>query len=360
MNIRKYLDDLEARIDDSVESELARQWLAFSDCQWKESFFAPARTPIPARVDWPRVFINDALDNIDLMVYSQLRMCSEMLADGTGELLCVRSNFGTGIIPTMFGAELFVMPYDHDILPGTRPFAEGRDDMIAILDKGEMDFSRGLAGKVFAVAERFQGLFRDYPLIARHVHIYNPDLQGPLSLCEAMWGSDVYLEFFDDPDLVESALDFICDVYIEFTRRWKKLCPDFDGGHAVEWGMLHRGGTIIRNDSATNVSGDLYEEYVKPRDQRIIDAFGGGVHFCGKGDHYVEHLADIRGLGVINMSQPEYNNMETIYQNTVDKGILIIGLQSNEVRRAVEAGRDLRGRVSSGASMAAWVKKEDR
>ena len=360
MNIRKYLDDLETRIDSAAESELEKQWIAFSDRRWPEPFFAPARAPVPPGVEWPRVFINDALEDADLMVYSQVRMCSDMLADGTGELLCVRGNFGTGIIPTMFGAELFIMPYAHDILPGTRPLAGGRDAIAAILDKREMDFGRGLAGRVFAVAERFKELFRDYPKIARHVNIYNPDLQGPLSLCEAMWGSDVYLEFYDDPELVEAALDFLCDVYIGFTRRWKALCPDFDADHAVEWGMLHRGGTIIRNDSATNVSGDLYAEYVMPRDQRIIDAFGGGVHFCGKGDHYVRHLADIKGLSVINMSQPECNDMETIYRNTVDRDILIIGLRSGEVRRATAAGRDLRGRVSSGASMAAWVEKKNR
>ena len=108
-----------------------------------------------------------------------------------------------------------------------------------------------------------------------------------------------------------------------------------------------------------NISGDMYEEYVMPRDERILSRLGGGVHFCGKGDHYVGHLADIRGLSCINLSEPARNDMETVYRHTVDRDILIFGLLRSEVERALAAGRDLRGRVSSGASAAAWLGKRD-
>lgn len=360
MNLQPFLDDLESRIDPAEEEALEQAWISFCDLRWDKPFFAPSRRPRPAGIEWPRAFINDAIDDPELMVYSQLRMCSDMLADGTGELLCVRSNFGTGIIPSMFGAEIFIMPYEHDILPGTRPLPRGRDDVADIVAKGEMDFTRGLAGKAFEVAERYGEITAKHPNIRRFVNYYNPDLQGPLSLCEAMWGSELYLDFYDDEETVAAALDFLTETYIAFTKRWKAMRPDFDDGHAVEWGMLHRGGTIVRNDAAMNISGDLYAELVMPRDQRILSEFGGGVHFCGRGEHYIHHLAGLENLSVINMSQPECNDMETIYQNTVDKDIIIIGLRSDEVRRAVESGRDLRGRVHSGASMAAWLDKEDR
>lgn len=360
MNLQPYLDDLESRISPTDEEALERQWLSFSDLEWNGPFFAPARPARPAGREWPKVVVNDAIDDLDQMVYSQLRMCSDMLADGTGELLCVRANYGTGIIPSMFGAEVFIMPREHDILPGTRPLPDGKTGIRAILEKRETNFSAGLAGRVFALAERYGELTRDYPNISRFVNVYDPDLQGPLALCEAMWGSELYMDLYDDEETVTAALDFLTDTYIAFTKKWKAVRPDFDGGHAVEWGMLHRGGTIIRNDAAMNISGDMYEEFIMPRDQRILDEFGGGVHFCGRGDHYIHHLAGLNSLSVINLSQPECNDMEVIYQNTVDRDIIIIGLRSDEVKRAVECGRDLRGRVNSGASMAAWVEKEKR
>lgn len=355
-NLTPYLEDLERRIDPQQELELERQWLEFADGKCTQNFFCPHRTPSESTIEWPRVMVNDGLENHDLMILQQLRMCSESLSNGTGELLCLRSNYGTGIIPTMFGAEIFYMPYETDTLPGTRPFANGKDDLIRIMDADKRDYRLGWAGHTFAMAQRYQELTRQYPNISRFVHYYNPDLQGPLSLVEATWGSSLYVDLYDDEETIERALDFFTDVYIEFTRKWKAQCPDFDNEHAVEWAMLHRGGTIIRNDAAMNISGDMYEEFVCPRDQRIIDTFGGVIHFCGRGHHYIEKVSQIRNLSGINMSQPDWNDMEIIYRNTVDKGLAIIGMPEYEVQRATAAGRPLRGLVHCGASLAAWDK----
>jgi hypothetical protein len=107
-----------------------------------------------------------------------------------------------------------------------------------------------------------------------------------------------------------------------------------------------------------NISGELYQEFVQPRDEKIIKHFGGGIHFCGRGDHYVEHLAAIEGLSSINISQPDWNDMEKIYKATIDQDILIFGLPKEEVDRAVKLNRPLRGRVHAGASLAAWQEAE--
>jgi hypothetical protein len=223
-----------------------------------------------------------------------------------------------------------------------------------------MDFSKNLAGRVFDFAERWREVSSPYEKIKNHVFVYNPDLQGPLPLVELLWGSDVYVDLFDEPETVNAAIGFFTDVIISFLKKFHALCPPYDAEHTVEWGLLHRGGIIIRDDAVMNISGDMYQEFVMPADQKIIGVFGGGIHFCGRGDHYIGHVSAIRGLSTFNMSQPECNNMETIYQNTIDKGIVIIGLPGAEVKRAVESGRNLRGRVHCGASLAAWVSPERR
>ena len=61
-------------------------------------------------------------------------------------------------------------------------------------------------------------------------------------------------------------------------------------------------------------------------------------------------MSEMEGLYAINMSQPEYNDVETIYANTMDKGIKIIGLDRAAAEETVARGRDLHGRVH--ASMA--------
>ncbi|MBS3970548.1 MAG: hypothetical protein KGZ94_10610, partial [Clostridia bacterium] len=95
--------------------------------------------------------------------------------------------------------------------------------------------------------------------------------------------------------------------------------------------------------------------FIRPYDQKILDEFDGGViHFCGRGDHYIHLLHQMRGVHAINMSQPECNNMDIIYQNTIDKGIMIIGLKHDEVERALSMNVDFKGRVHVGSSIAAW------
>ncbi|MCF0237321.1 MAG: hypothetical protein HUK24_01875, partial [Sphaerochaetaceae bacterium] len=218
------------------------------------------------------------------------------------------------------------------------------------------DYSNALAGKVFQTAEEYLKITKNYPKVSKYIHYYNPDLQGPLPLCEALWGYELYLDLYDEIELVEDALDYFTDLYIDFTKKWHSLCPPIDAEHSIEWGCLHKGHTIIRNDAAMNISGDMYCNLVKPRDEKIIKVLGGGIHFCGKGDHYIKHVGDIEGLSCVNMSQPELNNMDTIYANTIDKDIIIFAMLTTEVDRAVSAGIDLKGRVSAGASTAAWIK----
>ena len=85
---------------------------------------------------------------------------------------------------------------------------------------------------------------------------------------------------------------------------------------------------------------------LKGYDQRLLDEFcGGAVHFCGKGDHYIASLSDMPGVYAVQLSQPEYNDMEAVYANTVDKGIALIGLPRAAAEAALARGRPLHGRV---------------
>lgn len=357
MNLQPFLEDLEARINPEQEEALEKQWIAFADGKCSASFFSPERPVSQPAVDYPMMYVNDAFTNEEWMVYQQLRLVSEELSSGKGNLLCVRPNYGTGIIPSIYGAEMFYLDTKLDTLACTRPLADGQEGVRRILGERKTDFSVGLAAKVFRFAQIYQEAVQHYPKLQRYVHVYNPDLQGPFPLADALWGGDIYIDLYEEEDLVHEMLGYMTDVYLAFLDRWQALYSTFDSDHSVEWGLLHRGKTIIRNDAVMNISGDMYEEFVKPYDQRILDTLGGGVHFCGRGDHYINAVCSMRRLGCINLSQPELNNMETIYTASIDQGVPIIGLPEAEVARAMAAGRPLRGLVHSGASLAVWESK---
>ena len=336
------LDDLAARIDDDQEQANLRAWLAFLDDRCADDVFQPPRrTPAAARVTWPDIRINTAYADLDAMVLSQLADCSALLADGGGRRLAVRCNYGTGIMPSLFGCDMFLMPPETRTLPTALPLAS-KHNVAALLDAGLPDIHTGLGRKVFAAAERFLETFAARPKLARNVALYHPDTQGPIDIAEVVWGSDIFYAFYDDTRLLRDLLDLITETYIRFLRAWYDLVGQPDDC-ATHWGLMHKGTIMIRNDSLMNLSPQAYVEFVRPLDQRLFDEFGGGaVHFCGRGDHYIDAMSRMTGLTAINMSQPECNDMETIFRNTVDKGIKLIGLPSSALQALT---RPLRGQA---------------
>ena len=318
------LEDLERRLDPEVEEDLEGQWREFLFNRAKDEIFVPSRirnTPagVPLRVN----NINDDIADLSSMLHSQLSGASSALARG-GDNVNIRANYGTGILSSVFGAELFIMPYKNNTLPTTRVVG-GIDKIRSIVEAGIPSLTNGLGQRVFDFGELCLDVFRKYPKVSRYLEVYHPDLQGPLDICELMWGTDMFYAMYDEPELVHSFLSLITDTYVAFMEKWQKMYPprlDFN----THWGNLrHRGSILIRNDSAMNLSPELYEEFSVPYDSRLLERFGGGgVHFCGRGDHYIELLAKIPKMYAVQMSQPQYNDMEKIYKHTVDKGIKLL------------------------------------
>jgi hypothetical protein len=339
------LADLQARIDEKQEQENLAAWQNFLDNRCTEPlFFPPKRTPAPPRMQWPAININDALDDFELMILRELAAMSALLASGGGLRLHVRCNYGTGILPSLFGCPLFVMPRETDTLPAVHPLPSV-DDIRRVTATGVPDLRAGLGGKVFDCAARIRELFSKYPVIERHVTLYHPDMQGPIDAAEVVWGSDIFLAFYDEPDLLRSFLEVITQTYSAFMRKWYALAPE-TGPWSVHWGLLHKGRLMIRNDSLMNLSPEIYTQFVRPLDQRLFDEFGGGaIHFCGRGSHYIEAMSSMRGLSGIQMSQPHLNDMEVIYRNTVDKKIKLLNFDTKTAQAAVAAGRALGGQV---------------
>jgi hypothetical protein len=276
--------------------------------------------------------------------------------------MAVRCNYGTGIIPTLFGAEFFVMDREADTLPTVVPLggleATNVDTALAaadstraaarikdLLDRDVPDLHSALGGKVLEMAAYYRELLAPYPKIRRYVHIYHPDMQGPMDIVELLWGSALFMALIETPDLVIQLLELVTETYIAFMNEWAQLIP-FDGDYTVHWSMLHRGRIMLRDDSAMNLSPVMFDRFIKPYDMRLLrELGGGGLHFCGRGDHYIDRMPEMEGLTAINMSQPEYNEMERIYAHTVDRGINIIGLPRDEAEAALARGRSLHGRV---------------
>lgn len=359
INIKDYLNDLEQRLDADEEEQLLNDWYLFADDKMRDrSYFNPKRTPKPSSLDWPDVYFNETFTDYDKMLYKQLLRCNEQLSTGGGELLVFRSSFGVGLIPSMFGCEIKYLPDEQNSLP--TPLHLTWDQVCKIIEDYnhgiKPDIRSGFGQQTFDAAHHVQDLLKDYPKLSKYLFIYTPDTEGPCSLSDSIIGSDIYMLYYEEEETIAEFIDIIADTFIRYVTEWKKEFPSIDKDHAIDWGLLHRGGILIREDSATNISPTMYEEFYQTADQTIFDAFGGGIlHFCGKGDHLVEPFSNLRGLRAINMSQPDWNDMEKVYRNTIEKGIEIIGMPRFEIRRCDKEGIDLKGRVQAGICVAAWM-----
>lgn len=323
------LDDIERMIDPDTEDGYIEKWRSFFFGECGKELFSPMRKRISApSVKACDVHINDALGDYELMLDYELTSLSKKLSRGK-EALGVRANYGTGIMTSLFGAEIFRMPREMNTLPSTRTLGD-TDKIRELVDKGIPDLYRGFGKDVLYFGEFCSEVFDRYPKIKKYVKIYHPDTQGPLDIAELLWGGDMFYEMYDDPDFVHSVMRLITDTYKAFMDKWYSIVPR-EKELSVHWSVMHRGNIMLRLDSATNISLDFYNEYSRPYDSELLAYFGGGcMHFCGRGDHYVESLCDIDGMYGFNMSQPHLNNLDRVFSAAAKRKRRILWLRDAE------------------------------
>lgn len=122
------LDEIESRIDPEIEDDFRRQWSDFLHHRFTGDIFSPKRRQKSAS-SLPRrdVRINETLDDLEAMLYAQLLNVSDAL-ESDNKNLSVRANYGTGILSSVLGAELFILPDACNTLPTTRPPCGARCD----------------------------------------------------------------------------------------------------------------------------------------------------------------------------------------------------------------------------------------
>lgn len=121
------LEDVERRIDEQTEMDCYRQWENFlknSDSVTADSvtgIFTPCRKKVsPPGTNLDKININDAVEDCELMLVSEMTNVSSSLNSGT-KVLDMRANYGTGILSSVFGAQVFEMPRHTNTLPTTKP-----------------------------------------------------------------------------------------------------------------------------------------------------------------------------------------------------------------------------------------------
>ena len=338
--LERYVEDIESRLDEEQEERVLADWLTWAHHENAEGpFRAAPRRPMPSKLTWPHVNINDAIADDTLSVYRELEALNRALASGSPFILRVRGNYGVGNVATSFGCPLFVMPRETDTLPNVK--ALGEEKTLALIGQPLPDLEAGNFAAVMRFAKNFGAIRAKYPKIRRFVRVEQPDLQGPLDNLELIMGSSpLFYAMYDDPDSVHALLDMIAKAMERFMNNWLATFPG-NASLASYFYHVEEGMLCIRDDSAMNLSPEMYAEFAAPYDGYLLEKFGGIVHFCGRGDHYVDRLTALKGLKAVNMSQPHLNDMEKMFAYTIDRG-LHLGITAPETEIT---GHDVRNLV---------------
>ncbi|MFI3238152.1 MAG: uroporphyrinogen decarboxylase family protein [Lachnospiraceae bacterium] len=321
-DLDKYLQDIESRIDAEEEERILAQWRDFADGKGDYLKELIRREENPSSIEWPDIYMNEALTDEALMLYSVYKQCSKRLEKGSQMLMNVRASYGVGILPnTIAGVKFFMMDDEVNMLPNVYGIEGGGDRIEKFLAEPMPSVYAHVGEHVFSVGKKFMDIKERYPKIGKYILFDHPDCQGPMDVCELLWGSDIFFELYESPELVHAMLRKVTDFYKLFLDEWFRICPN-DTGYHVPYGRMIRGKILVRDDSAVNLSPAFFDEFIKPYDEELLIHFGGGgLHFCGKGDHFIDKFKDIKGLYGVDLSQPHLNDMDKVLSNIVDEGI---------------------------------------
>jgi hypothetical protein len=165
-DVKRYLDDLENRIDPELETELLVQWRHFLTDGAAEQVFSPKRIPVaPAKIEYPDIMVNDAINDptFKSMLLGQLGGINSLISSKTGTVPAIRANYGCNIIPSMFGCKIHMMEKDLNTLPASLPLSGGTDMLRNCLAQGVPDIYAGQGKQVFDCVEYYIQSLRDYP-----------------------------------------------------------------------------------------------------------------------------------------------------------------------------------------------------
>jgi hypothetical protein len=215
--------------------------------------------------------------------------------------LQIRPNFGAVIVASLFGSETRVV---EDNFPWSVPIGPQR--LAQTLDRGLPDLRGGHYPQVVETIAYYHEALAPYPKCSAAIHITQPDFQGPLDIATQLWGSEIFVGLYDDPSFVREILDLVAETYIALCQDISRYTTQSagDGFIYLHWSIC-KGGCIIKDDSSVMLSPKTYAEFVRPSNEKILEAMGGGgIHWCGSGDQWRERFVETQALTAVDIGQP--------------------------------------------------------
>ena len=233
----------------------------------------------------------------------------------------IRANFGTVVIASLFGGR--VEQVDENP-PWVRHFETLREFQAA-MDRDPTDFSQGWCPRVVETYDFYRQVFSERPELRELIRVILPDLQGPIDNVDVLRGTELFTDFYTDPELVDRAMHRAAVAQVGFARHLEPYLSDGPEGYSHQHVSLLPGRILIRNDSAIMLSPGMYRRQVAPHDEFVLrEMGGGGIHSCGKIDHVVGEFLAVPSNRCLDLGQPELNDVDALYARARGRKVPLI------------------------------------
>lgn len=201
--------------------------------------------------------------------------------------------YGTGVLASAFGIKVICNPKADPAVDLSTMQEPEEIDALPVPVPGES----GAMPQVVRMLDHFRA-HSDLPVCFT-------DCQGPLASALQVVGYDKFCYWMQDcPGQIHKLMDKVSDALIAWVKFQKALTGQPLTGCNYPLGVkmpAGSGGVWIADDDSVIMSTDLYREFVKPYNEKVLAAFGGGcIHYCGNSTQNVENYATTKGVTAIN------------------------------------------------------------
>lgn len=225
--------------------------------------------------------------------------------------LAIRNDHGTIQIASALGARW----HQHADDP---PWVEALHDessIRALIERGEFAAQRGVAPRTIQTLTFYHEKLAGHRRAEAAIQVAMPDLQGPMDTAEQLWGGEVLLALLEQPELARALMACIVKAMLAAIQCYRPLTREWRGEESTtQHGYQIPGQLLIRNDSSILVSPQTYAEVIRPFDEQVLQAVGGGsIHFCGNGTHLVEPMLHLDALHGLDLGQSAMVDLPAVY-----------------------------------------------
>jgi hypothetical protein len=176
--------------------------------------------------------------------------------------------------------------YHKGQVPDTEPMLDG-DKKNRLFDKGIPGPFDGLMQKNLHYYESFQKIADGYLWRGLPVKNISPSglgTDGPLTVATSLRGSELYTDFYEDPDYVKELLNLITEAVIMRIKAWRRYLGRPEKSPAFGFA----------DDSIQLISEKTYREFVLPCHRRLVEELGqgerGSIHLCGDATRHFKNI----------------------------------------------------------------------